>query len=102
MGWMIANLGTVLVALAVLAVVAAVVASLRRGKKQGKSSCGCSCSGCSGCCAATRRLTPFRGGKPPFASPELSVRPFQDGPGRPAPIPRGGQDVPIVPTPGGV
>ena len=38
--WIVANIGTILVALAVLGVVAAVIAVMRRDRKQGKPSCG--------------------------------------------------------------
>lgn len=44
--WLLNNLGTIVVGLAVLAVLAAVVIVMIRNKKKGKSSCGCGCSNC--------------------------------------------------------
>ncbi|MBQ7379352.1 MAG: FeoB-associated Cys-rich membrane protein [Clostridia bacterium] len=44
--WLIANIGTILVGLAVLAVVVFVIALKVRDKKKGKSSCGCGCESC--------------------------------------------------------
>ncbi len=40
------NIGTVVIAAALLAVVALITAKLVRDKRKGKSSCGCNC----GCC----------------------------------------------------
>ncbi len=45
--WLIANIGTILVGLAVLAMVVFVIAMMVRNKKKGKSStCGCGCESC--------------------------------------------------------
>ena len=44
-----ANLGTILVAVALIAIVAGIIVSLRRDKKQGKSSCGGNCAHCKMC-----------------------------------------------------
>ena len=45
--WLIANIGTILVGLAVLAVVVFIIALKVRDKKKGKSStCGCGCESC--------------------------------------------------------
>ena len=44
--WLIANIGTILVGLAVLAVVVFIIALKVRDKKKGKSSCGCGCEHC--------------------------------------------------------
>lgn len=55
--WLIANIGTILVGLAVLAVVVFVIALKVRDKKKGKSStCGCGCESCAmaGKCHSTK------------------------------------------------
>ena len=44
--WLSANLGTILIVLALLAVVAVVIVKLCRDKKKGKSSCGAGCAHC--------------------------------------------------------
>ena len=44
--WIVANLGTIVVLLAVIAVVAGVTVKMIKDKKQGKSSCGSSCCSC--------------------------------------------------------
>lgn len=44
--WIVANLGTIVVLLAVIAVVTGVTVKMIKDKKQGKSSCGCSCGNC--------------------------------------------------------
>lgn len=41
------NLGTILVALALVGISLAIIIKAIKNKKQGKSSCGCNCSGCS-------------------------------------------------------
>ena len=46
MQWLFDNLGTVLVALALLGVVTAIVRRLIRDRRQGKSACGCNCASC--------------------------------------------------------
>ena len=50
--WLTANLGTILVSLALLGIVVWITASMLREKKRGGSSCGCSgnCASC-GCCS---------------------------------------------------
>ena len=50
--WLIGNLGTIVVCLAVIALLTAVIVVMIRNKKKGKSSCGCSCGNCpmSGSC----------------------------------------------------
>ena len=50
--WLVNNLATIIVGLALLAVVILIVKKLRSDKKKGKSSCGCGCSDCpmSGSC----------------------------------------------------
>lgn len=48
MGFIIANLGTIIIGLIVAVVVGLVIFSLIRNKKKGKSSCGCGC-GCGHC-----------------------------------------------------
>ena len=47
-GWILENLGTILIGLLLIGIVAAIVVSLIRKKKRGHS-CGCGCGGCSGC-----------------------------------------------------
>ena len=44
--WIGANLGTILICLALLAIVTFIIVHLVRQKKQGKSSCGCNCAHC--------------------------------------------------------
>ncbi|NCB63616.1 MAG: FeoB-associated Cys-rich membrane protein [Clostridia bacterium] len=46
MAWLIENLATILISLALVAVVTAIVVDLIRKKREGKSSCGCGCSSC--------------------------------------------------------
>ena len=47
MNWIIANIGTVIVALVIVAIVAGAIIKLRKDKRAGRScSCGCGCSGC--------------------------------------------------------
>ena len=50
LSWFEANLGSILVALALAGVTALIVRGLIRDKKKGKHLCG-SCAGCSGNCA---------------------------------------------------
>ncbi|MBR1867331.1 MAG: FeoB-associated Cys-rich membrane protein [Clostridia bacterium] len=49
--WLINNIGSILVLLAVAGIVALITAFIIRSKKKGKNSCGCGggCVGCSGC-----------------------------------------------------
>ena len=44
--WIITNLGTILICIALMAVIALIFRSLIRQHKQGKSSCGCNCAHC--------------------------------------------------------
>ena len=44
--WLSANLGTILIVLALLAIVTGVLVKMRRDKKKGKSSYGCNCAHC--------------------------------------------------------
>ncbi|MCI8610655.1 MAG: FeoB-associated Cys-rich membrane protein [Clostridiales bacterium] len=50
--WISANIGTILVSLALLAVVTGIILGMKRDKKRGKSACGKSCGQCpmSGSC----------------------------------------------------
>ena len=47
--WLQNNIGTILVALALIAVVGAIIAKLLRDRRVGRHSCGCDCGSCSGC-----------------------------------------------------
>ncbi|MBO5171046.1 MAG: FeoB-associated Cys-rich membrane protein [Oscillospiraceae bacterium] len=44
--WICANLGTILICIALIAVIALIFRSLIRQHKQGKASCGCNCAHC--------------------------------------------------------
>lgn len=44
--WISANIGTILISLALLAIVAAIIMVMRKDKKKGKSSCGGNCGHC--------------------------------------------------------
>ncbi len=44
--WIVSNLATILISLALLAIVVCIVWRLVLGKKKGKSSCGCGCENC--------------------------------------------------------
>lgn len=46
MTWLMANIGTIVVAVILAIVVTAVIAKMVKNKKQGKSSCGCGCENC--------------------------------------------------------
>ena len=50
--WISANLGTILICLALAGILTAAVLSLVKDKKAGKNSCGCNCAHCamSGSC----------------------------------------------------
>ena len=52
LGWIVANLSTIIVCAVLIAVLAAIIVSMFRDKKKGKSSCGCGCANCamSGTC----------------------------------------------------
>ena len=56
LSWLMANIGTVLITLALVLTVVLIVFVLRRDKKQGKSSCGGNCGHCpmSGQCHGQR------------------------------------------------
>lgn len=44
--WIINNIGSIIVLLAVVAIVTLVIAKMIRDKRRGKSSCSCGCGGC--------------------------------------------------------
>ena len=44
--WICANLGTILICIALIVVIALIFRSLIRQRKQGKASCGCNCAHC--------------------------------------------------------
>ncbi len=44
--WLMVNLSTIIVGLAVLGIVAAVIVNMVKKKKKSGSTCGCGCSGC--------------------------------------------------------
>lgn len=44
--WIIDNIATIIICIALIAVVALIIASKIKNRKKGKSSCGCDCSGC--------------------------------------------------------
>ena len=46
LAWLTANLGTIIITLALIAIVAAVIVQMVKDKKQGKDSCGCGCENC--------------------------------------------------------
>jgi hypothetical protein len=46
LAWLTANLGTIIITLALIAIVAAVIVQMVKDKKQGKGSCGCDCENC--------------------------------------------------------
>lgn len=46
MTWLMANIGTIVVAVILAIIVTAVIAKMVKNKKQGKSSCGCGCENC--------------------------------------------------------
>lgn len=52
MDWIVENLATIVIALALAAVVTGIIVGMVRDKKKGKSSCGGGCKGCpmSGSC----------------------------------------------------
>lgn len=55
--WIIGNIATVLICLALAAILAAVTASIIIDKKKGKSTCGCNCAHCAmaGSCHKTEQ-----------------------------------------------
>lgn len=44
--WIINNIGSIIVLLAVVAIVTLVIVKIVRDKRRGKSSCSCGCGGC--------------------------------------------------------
>lgn len=46
LSWLTANIGTVLIVLALIAIVTGVIVKLRRDWKKGRTSCGCGCEHC--------------------------------------------------------
>lgn len=44
--WIINNIGSIIVLLAVVAIVTLVIVKMIRDKRRGKSSCSCGCGGC--------------------------------------------------------
>jgi len=46
MTWLTENIGTIVIAFALVCVVAIIVVNMIRNKRAGKSSCGCGCSDC--------------------------------------------------------
>ena len=46
MTWLMNNLSTIIVGIALVAVVVLIINKMIKDKKKGKSSCGCGCSNC--------------------------------------------------------
>lgn len=46
MGWIVTNLGTIVVGLILLIIVGLIIFKLVKDKKNGKSACGCGCANC--------------------------------------------------------
>ncbi len=46
LAWLSANVGTILIVLALIAVVTGVIVKMVNDRKKGKSSCGCNCAHC--------------------------------------------------------
>lgn len=46
LNWIVANIGSIIVALVLVLIVTAIIVKMIRDKKRGKSSCGCGCAGC--------------------------------------------------------
>lgn len=44
--WLIANLGSIIIALVLAVIIALIIIKMLKDKKNGKTSCGCGCSGC--------------------------------------------------------
>ena len=57
LNWIGANIGTLVICLALAVAVCCILRSLIRKKKRGGSSCGCGCAGCAmhGSCPAQKR-----------------------------------------------
>lgn len=56
MTWMLSNLATILITVALIAVVGLIICGMLRDKRKGKCSCGCGCQSCSmgGACHSKR------------------------------------------------
>jgi hypothetical protein len=52
MEWFMENLGTIVIAAALILIVALIIRKMIRDKKNGKSFCGCDCSSCGGSCGS--------------------------------------------------
>lgn len=50
-GWLVENLGTIIISLILAGIVAMTIMRLVKDKKQGKSSCGGNCAHCGSCSA---------------------------------------------------
>lgn len=50
--WLVENIATIIIILALAVIIGLIVAKLVKDKKQGKSNCGCNCANCamSGSC----------------------------------------------------
>jgi hypothetical protein len=46
MGWIMANIGTIIVGIMLTAVIVAIIIKMVNDKKKGVSSCGCGCANC--------------------------------------------------------
>jgi len=46
LAWLTANIGTIVVALAVAAILALIIRGVLKDRRQGKSTCGCGCKDC--------------------------------------------------------
>ncbi len=46
LGWILENIGTIVVCAVVVAVMALIIVRMVKNKKAGKSSCGCNCGNC--------------------------------------------------------
>ena len=59
LGWLSANVGTIVVLAVLILIVALIIIGMVRNKKNGKSSCGCNCQGCSmsGSCHGNQNST---------------------------------------------
>ena len=49
--WLVENLGTILISIALIALVTVIIRTMIRDKKMGKSTCGGSCASCKMCAA---------------------------------------------------
>ena len=46
MQWLVNNLGSIVVVMALIAIVAAIIVHMIKQKRSGKGGCGCGCEGC--------------------------------------------------------